>query len=472
MNPASRLLVFCAALLLAVPLSSAETTCKVDNCGITITIKIAFSGADDSYINKAKSEIESFWNGPDGYRSVGDCNCRMTVKVETMKITNASQVNCNPGPPGYHCVMVTDFNTNPPRNQTSWAGAAFYRGYMYGVASGNGNNSQNGWWSNIMSSGGYRDIAHEAGHLMGLGHSTDNKSIMNNTLAAGPTQDDLENAAASVCGPNPCPDRCCCGNGVVEKGKGESCDPLAMPDGCGAGQSCCPVCCGCYIPLCIAANGEYLSQGECTSGCGAGSACYKNYKTGCWDCVKQAVVVHATCRDPSAIRGNLGCDHPAAWTTASASDLVPRYAALMGALFPDERLNFVTAEGDAAYAVTRGGALVDYGDGLIGDPTGTVHSDRQTLSEIAGRRLRPVQAISGGRITVEGNGVVNGLRFGFYIAMLRVYEGLWGSEAAPASGGPEFPQEYADEMARANAPPEGAGQPEGAGSVPDAGVER
>lgn len=473
MHPAGRLLLFVAVLLILIPLSFAETTCTRNNCDITITVKIAFSGANDSYINGAKNEIENTWNGPNGFRTIGDCKCTMRVKVETKKITNPNEVNCNPGPPGYHCVMVTDYNTNPPRNQSNWTGAAFYAGYMFGIATGNGSNSQTGWWSNMMSrpapqGGNYLDMAHEAGHMMGLNHTNDSRSIMNNTLA-GPTQDDLENAAAAICGPNPCPDSCCCGNGKVEKNKGEGCDPLAMPDGCKSGEACCPVCCNCYVPLCIAANGEYLTQTDCTAGCGAGSACYKNYKTGCWDCVKQTVVVHDTCRDPVNIRGNPACDHPDAWSIGKGNATVPRYAVLIGSIFQDERLNIRTAEGDTGHIVTEKGLISDYGDTLLGDPTGTVYTNRTTISQIAGGRLRPARALSGGMIRIEGNGLVNSIRFWLYTTLLGLFDsGPEESEVPAAQAGPEFPPEYY-EAVTVNAT-EPAAEPRGIGEVPDATV--
>ena len=426
MDHNATLLVFGIVFMLLIPFSFAETTCSRSGCDITITIKMAFSGANDSYINAAKNEIESTWNGPNGYQLVGDCKCKMTVKVETTKITNPAQVNCNPGPPGYHCIMVTDYNNNPPRNQTQIAGAAVSAGYMYGIATGNGNNSQNGWWSNIMSSpapsgGNYLDFAHEAGHMMGLNHTGDNKSLMNNTLA-GPTQDDLDNAAKNVCGDDYCPDSCCCGNGVVEKGKGEGCDPLAQPNGCGFGEACCPVCCSCYMPLCIAANNEYLAQASCQAYCGPDSSCYRNYKTGCWDCVKQNVVIEKTCMDPTNIRGNADCDHPASYSIGKGAVGRTAYAAVIGAVFPDERLNIRTSEGDAGYIVTEKGELIDYGDTLLLEPTATVYTNRRAISLMSSGELGVRQALSNGMVKIEGDGLFNGIRIEIYKIVFRLYE--------------------------------------------------
>ena len=65
-----KLLVFGFVLVLLMNLSFAETTCTTNNCEIKITLKIAFQGANASYISNAENEIESVWNGPTGSRKV------------------------------------------------------------------------------------------------------------------------------------------------------------------------------------------------------------------------------------------------------------------------------------------------------------------------------------------------------------------------------------------------------------------
>jgi hypothetical protein len=474
-----RFLVLCAALTILASVSFAETTCTVNNCDIKITVKIAFSGANDSYIGNAEKEIEDVWNGPDGYRLVGDCKCRMTFDVITAKAADCQ----NSPPAGYHCVMVTDFNNNPPRNQTNWTGARFYAGYMYGIATGNGSNDQQGWWSSIMSRpvdpnnpGGthYNDFAHEAGHMMGLNDSNDG-GIMNNTLAS-PTQQNLEDIAKNICGPNPCPDRCCCGNGIVDGGKGEQCDPMATPTGCAGGAACCPVCCSCFKPLCIAANGEYLTQSACQAGCGPDASCYMNYKTGCWDCVKQTVVVEKTCRDSTNIRGNLDCDHSVWSFTNQSVDLYKNklaYAPVVGGLFANERINVKTSEGDTGYLITQTGDVTDYGTTLLNDPTVTLSTNRETVRFIAGGEMTVQQALSAGNITIQGNDFVSGIKFGFYGLMFGIYDFFNpAGEFVPPAAEPELPQEYYDTMgglgSGAEASP-GETAAEGLGELPDGG---
>ena len=111
---ATFLMVF--LILFSMP-ALAETTCtKTEDCKIEITIKIAFSGATDQQISGWANDITSVWNGPNGFQTTGDCQCEVRFQAETMKITDPSQVNCNPGPPGYHCVMVTSFSSNPPKD--------------------------------------------------------------------------------------------------------------------------------------------------------------------------------------------------------------------------------------------------------------------------------------------------------------------------------------------------------------------
>jgi len=279
------LVVFCSIA------AYASTTCEMDDCKITITINLAFTGASQDYMDRAENEIEDVWNGPDGFRTTGDCECPVTYKVNTMNITNASQQNCSPGPPNYHCIKVTPYNTDPPK-----AGNETYIAFMWGMTNGT---SINGWWSDICSrqitgsTNHYTDFAHEAGHLMGLPDDYNRTSgqyganLMGQTWPPNnqPTQDQKDQSVENVCGANACPDYCCCGNGKVDKNKGEACDPFAEPNGCGSNEYCCPVCCQCYDKMCIPENGEYASESACDSACTDGK-CYYNYQTGCWDCLR------------------------------------------------------------------------------------------------------------------------------------------------------------------------------------------
>lgn len=281
----------------------AETDCDIDynECKITITIKIAFAGATNQQIQDWADEIEDVWNGPNNYQTTGDCDCEVEFKVETMKITNPANVNCDPPPEGYHCVMVTPWNNN--NNNLPW----FYKpdGTKEYVVAYMGYNSQspsqggasiNGWWSDQTSrpvtdgqgnptGENYIDAAHEAGHMMGLDDDKGAPNIMGQTSGpnAQPTQEQIDQVVQNVCGDDACPDHCCCGNGEVDEDKGEECDPMAEDTKCGEGEYCCMICCQCHSQLCSPEDGEYATESDCQRNCEDGQCLY-NYQTGCWDC--------------------------------------------------------------------------------------------------------------------------------------------------------------------------------------------
>jgi len=436
-------------VLLFSNLSFAETTCSRNNCDLVITIKIAFIGANDSYINSAKNEIESVWNGPTGNRIAGDCNCKVTFKVETKKLNQAS---CTPPPQGYHCVMVTPFfnasggYADPPRNQTNMTNATLYIGYMYGIASGNGSNSQQGWWSDQMSQPvpgsatgeQYKDFAHEAGHMMGL--EDGDGGIMNRTAGANsePTQDNINEIVNDICGANACPDTCCCGNGKVDKDKGETCDPKVFPSGCTGGSKCCPVCCSCFARVCDPAVYAYLNLSDCESVCGADSKCYMNYKSGCYDCIKQNTDLTGSCLDPSNVRGNRACDHPIYDLTSEqiGETLLP----LIGILFKSERININISGMGQAYVILQDGKVIDDGLGSIDDPTVLFTTDAKSVAGAVAGKLSTHQAIKDGYLKIEGVGFFNSFRIWFFLFLFKTTE--------PSETGyvptPEepFPEEY------------------------------
>jgi len=487
MNGMRKILIFgIVSMFFLTGISFAETICTQGDCELKITLKIAFQGADANYINKVKNEIESVWNGPTGSRTVGDCKCKMTFEVIT---TTAQDCKNNP-PADYHCIMVTSYfkpngtYDNPPRNQTNMTGANFYMGYMYGIATGNGGNSQTGWWSDLMSrpvdpnnpnGEHYKDFAHEAGHMMGL--EDGDGGIMSRTSGANsdPTQANLDEIANDICGENYCPDYCCCGNGQKDADKGEECDPFEYPTSCKAGETCCPICCGCYGPMCVPANGEYVSEANCNSACGKGSTCYYNYKTGCWDCVKQTIVIHETCYDTLNIRGNFECDH----VERSFADYTLDFyktdlmsTPIMGGVFSNERINVNTAEGDKGYVITQNGEVVDYGEEHLEDPTVTVDTDRQTIMYIADGDMTAQQALSEGLIKIQGNDFVSGVKFGFYDFVFGIYNIFNPTEEfVPPESEDELPEEYYDVMMEVNeaepAPDETMGNE--IGELPDDG---
>ncbi|MCX6773977.1 MAG: hypothetical protein NTY68_03195 [Candidatus Micrarchaeota archaeon] len=431
MEGAGRSLVVGILLLFLLDFSFAKTTCDTDDCKITITISIAFAGATDAQIGKWSKEISDVWNG-DG-KTTGDCKCPVIFKVNTTKVAN-----CTPIPQGYHCVNVIPWNNSAeslpqlPAGPKAGERVTGYMGKTTQSPSVNGA-SLDGDWSDQMSrlidpnnpdSGNYADAAHEAGHMMGLNDGEG--GIMNFTSGANatPSQGNIDNAVARVCGPNACPDSCCCGNGVVENNKNEKCDPMAQPSGCGAGESCCPVCCSCFAPLCIAAWGEYLDQASCQAGCGPGASCYYNYQTGCWDCIKYNIAIERSCLDPTNIRGNPDCDHPKSYSIVKQSNGTSPYATAISSILTNERLNIRTKEGDSGYLVTHEGELVDYGNGLLEDPTATIYTDRKTISLISSGELSLGEALSGGDVKIDGEGIWNAIRFEIYKLLFSLFGGF------------------------------------------------
>jgi putative sterol carrier protein len=418
--------------------AQAETECKTQDCKIEITIKIAFS-YNDSEIQAGQvagwaSDIESVWNGPDGFQLTGDCQCEVRFKVETMKITDPAQANCNPGPPGYHCVMITDYDQNPPRNQTAMQGAEFYRGYMYPPGVASSGQSLNGWWSDDMdephptTGEDVHDAAHEAGHMMGL-DDKEGGGIMTHTSGdnAKPTQQNIDDAVKNVCGPDACPDSCCCGNGVIDSAKGEDCDAFADPTGCGEDEFCCMTCCSCFRPICISSD-EYTSWEDCEVGCKGGYGCYQNYKTGCWDCLRQSVVSEQIDYDPELARDLESGFHDIHESLEGSGNGISQEQLAMVRdmynnniasspqvrdLLANERINFYIDDFGTVSIVNVGGNMESIQDGELPDPTMNMYSDMETLEAIMLGSLDPVDALKEGRIRYEGVGIVNWIRFAF-----------------------------------------------------------
>lgn len=466
----SRIFIFgFLAVLIFSSLSWAETTCKAEDCGITITIKIAFSGATDAYINSAKSEIESVWNN--GNPTFGDCKCPITIKVETKKTAD-----CKNNPPaGYHCISVTDYNNNPPRNQTNWTGATFYIGYMYGIPTGNGGNSEKGWWSSIMSrpvdpnnqqGEHYKDFAHEAGHMMGL--EDGDGGLMNQTSGANsnPTQAHYDEIVNEICGANACPNKCCCGNGQIDRNVGEQCDPMA--GGCPSDQYCCPGCCQCYGKICFPEFGEYLSESECRQSCGANAKCYYNYQTGCWDCVQNIVVVTQPPYDPAKVQQITTEEHERDEGLVEIERLFNEAllkAPTLKDFLGNEKVNIVVIGEHNYYVLIEDDKIYRSGAGLTEDPTVLITTDTGTLDEINAGTLNPLEAYKTGRITIEGVGFVNGIKYWFAEFMVDTFAP---TDAVPNLAPQEVPEEPVERVVdseideiREPVPPKGGEFPEG-----------
>lgn len=433
------------------------TDCDLDEegCTFTITLNIAFdSGADDTYIWNAKNEIEDFWNNAGGAQpTTGECKCEVKFVVNTKKVQNCDKDSSSE----WHCIKVTNYQATPPVDTRGKK----YMGYMYppGVSTGQ---NLTGWWSDEMSrpapgGGNYLDFAHEAGHLMGL--EDGDGGIMSNTTPgqATQTQSHIDEIIRDVCKGKSCPDRCCCGNGNVDKDKGEQCDPLATPNGCGAGAFCCPYCCSCEQPQCDPTAGEYASKEDCAKNCQSTEAtpqeCVYNYYTGCWFCIPSGWASVYPETDPANLRGCGKCEHtkpaPAPQPPSSPSlvqkgvgeesvlDLSRNLASapMLSSLFGNERANIYLADGTEYYAITQGGEVIAGGEGLLPDPTMNIYTDGQTALMLYYNDIGPTDALKRELVTYEGVGFFEGFKFwlsDFLFDWFVPYEGP----------GPNEPPEY------------------------------
>ncbi|HDR73232.1 MAG TPA: hypothetical protein ENN85_04910 [Methanoculleus sp.] len=422
-----------AVLIPAVAAAAGEsgaTACECDGCEVTVTLKVAFAGADWDYIDRFADGVREEWNGDASSPSTcGECRCPFQVKVLTEKVDC-----CGGAPAGYHCIEVTTYAEKPPFSanesviekvrkgeideKTSDL-VTRHRGYLQppGVSTGD---PLRGWWSDIMGTpvGGQKalDFAHEAGHMMGLDDGAG--GIMDPSGVTGPgagvTPANIDAVVAPLCGGNACPDRCCCGNGQIDAGKAEACDPLHSPSGCDAGTSCCPVCCNCFAPRCTASCGEYASGEACAKDCdGPDEVCAYNYHTGCWDCVGHWArdgVVHYAGTRKSLLKANESEFHPkpvALESSLRGMETDPSLARL----FAHERI-VITAGDESWHAVTAGGRIVEFGAGPLDDPTVRMHCDQATAELLECGEIDFWTAFDEGLIEWEGVGLLNRVKFG------------------------------------------------------------
>jgi hypothetical protein len=360
------ILMIIISFLILCSIASARTTCETKDCDIIITINIAFAGATDAQINSWANEISSVWNG--NGQKYGDCKCNVKFKVKTTKVNN-----CSPIPQGYHCVNVMPWNGTDGSLPQLPAGPRVgerVTGYMGKTTQSPsvGGASLDGDWSDQMSrpinannpqGGNYRDAAHEAGHMLGLNDGEG--GIMNFTSGANaaPTQANIDNAVNNVCGQNACPDRCCCGNGQIDRDKGEQCDPFTVPDGCSQQESCCPVCCNC------APFGE-----ECQ---------------------------HIITVDLDL------------FTDAYNSGIVD--IPIISGVFANQRIN-LHIEGAENYSViTTDSGIENAEEGFLEDPTLNVFTDVGTIEEIFNEEIGIMEALNQGKIRYEGVSFLNSVKF-------------------------------------------------------------
>lgn len=482
--PVAGLVVFLLLVLFspaAAAAGSDATSCECKDCQITITLKVAFFGADNDYISRFMSEVQDAWNGPpDNPSTYSDCRCPFRVNVVTKTVTNCTAET------EYHCIEVTNYTAKPPysgnesvlgqvRNGTidpkTSDQVTRHRGYLYPPGTSTGAPVK-GWWSDAMSTPyngqPVTDFAHEAGHLMGLQDGSGGIMDFSGMTSGRVSQGNIDQAVRNNCGANPCPDRCCCGNGVVDGAKGEECDLLATPSRCAKGSSCCPVCCKCAVPACDPQNGEFATEEDCKKNCtGEQETCHINYYTGCWDCADRLVILindeyqstrqaiwkanesplHPPLPKPTALTllkpETTTPLKPVTPVPLRKADTIPPEPAnktpLAGLLssvndvpvvaefLANERINVHLPEGEY-HVTTQDGSITESGDGAGTEPTVNVWSDEQTLQQIAEGELAFEEAVSSDRVRFEGVGFVNSLKFtvsGFILKIKAAFSS-WG----------------------------------------------
>lgn len=290
--------VFFALFLNLAPVQAKTTvTPSADYCSYTITVEIAFVFLDagsqakaDDLIKTWTDAMNSFWNGPTGSQTFGECGCKATFEFKVLKLTKGQAC-----PAGYHCMNVVD----QPSNQRGNVADA------YTVPPDGSMNSGGEWTTGAKAA----DAAHEAGHMMGLdeeyhyedkdgdgkketyvndnpqknpdGSPKDPQSIMAQTwgvTAVLPEHvEEIVNDGGYIC-----PGTCCCGNGKVDNNKSakEECDPKAKPCGCPASDQECTDQCMCIggvtIPPCGNGTidaGEQCDPGATPKGCKENESC-------------------------------------------------------------------------------------------------------------------------------------------------------------------------------------------------------
>jgi hypothetical protein len=174
------------------------------------------------------------------------------------------------------------------------------------------------------------------------------------------------------------------------------------------------------MPICIASSGEYSTFSTCQRACGVGAFCYQNYKTGCWDCVKQNIVVH-NCANSTKVRGNLECDHISfvERSTIALQHLVN--TPIIGSALANDKINIQTTEGDKMHIATSNGRVLKVEEGLDKNSTLIIRTDQETISLLAANELSLKTAFNTGKISIESDDLLTGIKLWCYKLVYGVY---------------------------------------------------
>ena len=275
----------------------------------------------------------------------------------------------------------------------------------------------------------YRDFAHEAGHMMGLDDCDGDLMCAASGQTGHVSQANVNAAVENVCGQNACPDRCCCGDGKIDKDKGEQCDPKANPNGCtDSGVFCCPYCCKCESPDCDPKYGEYATEDECKKNCKDPKICAYSYWSGCWVCIEKYEKEVFPEYDPSKIKEATPCNHsvPVKPEERTKDESVKNIAqslagpgSAVGSYFENERAN-IYVDGypgcgyeEQYYAVIEDGHVTEFGEGELPGPTVKITADAAAVDLLASGEISMPSAVKSDLISYEGVGFFEGLKYWF-----------------------------------------------------------
>ena len=82
-------------------------------------------------------------------------------------------------------------------------------------------------------------------------------------------------------------------------------------------------------------------------------------------------------------------------------------------MLANERINFYIENAGVAGIVNKDGKMESIQIGELPDPTMNMYTDMETLEDIIFGKLNVLDALKGGKITYEGVGFFNWVRFGF-----------------------------------------------------------
>jgi hypothetical protein len=148
--------------------------------------------------------------------------------------------------------------------------------------------------------------------------------------------------------------------------------------------------------------GEYHTQPGCEVNCtGENSRCYKNYRTGCWECVKLNVVEHKPAYNESRI---VHCNHQEDACYELLLGLVGydfHVIPMACSLFATERIN-LAIEGAGVYSIITFECFVDQVNPFpLEFPSVNAFTDIDTVDAIAAGSLTFEQAMAEGKIFWE-----------------------------------------------------------------------